>query len=180
MTEQVSAFLDGEMDRERLDKNIQKLLSDKQAMQTYRDYQSIGEMMRGQIPNAKPDLTSQIMAKIEIEPTVLSPNAIQAPSSISVSLPKHDIKTIAPAWSIAASVAAVMVVGLFSWQNTPTEQATFAQAGLVAVPSMSVASAKPASQAVTADAIPAYYFEAHRVSAPSVGSHYIQTVNYAE
>ncbi len=177
MTEQVSAFLDGEMDRERLDKNIQKLLSDKQAMQKYRDYQSIGEVMRGQAPDAKPDLTSQIMAKIEAEPTVLSPNAIQAPSSITTQSLSHGKKTIAPAWSIAASVAAVMVVGLFSWQNVPTEQTTFAQAGLMSTPSIVAA---PASQVATVDAIPAYYIEAHHVSAPSVGSHYIQTVNYAE
>lgn len=175
MTEQVSAFLDGEMDRERLDKNIQKLLSDKHAMHSYQEYQRIGEIMRGQEANVMPNLTSQIMAKIDAEPTVLSPNAIQSPSSANEAINQAG-KSFSPAWSIAASVAAVMVVGLFSWQNAPMEQTTLAQAGLV---SMQPA-AKPSNRIATVDAIPSYYLEAHHVSAPSVGSHYIQTVNYSE
>ncbi len=180
MTEQVSAFLDGEMDRERLDKNVQKLLSDKHAMHTYRDYQRIGEVMRGQEAHSMPNLTSQIMAKIDAEPTVLSPNAIQPPSSTSnESIDRRTKTTTSPAWSIAASVAAVMVVGLFSWQNLPTEQTTIAQADLVSMQPQ-VPAAKPTNRTATVDAIPSYYLEAHHVSAPSVGSHYIQTVNYSE
>lgn len=177
MTEQVSAFLDGEMDRERLGKNIQKLLSDKHAMQTYQDYQRIGEMMRGQHESAmQHDLTSQIMAKIDAEPTVLSPNAIQAPSSLPVDVSAKESKPMSPSWSIAASVAAVMVVGLFSWQNAPTEQSPIVQAGMLKPASVE----QSVNRLATVDSIPARYLQAHRASAPSVGSHYIQAANYTE
>lgn len=176
MTEQVSAFLDGELDRRRLDKNIQSLLSDKQAMQKYRDYQAISDVMRGEHLTTRPDFSSRIMAKIDAEPTVLSPNAIQAPSTIASENTKHVTKSTSAAWSIAASVAAVMVVGLISWQNAPSEQPSFAQAAV----GESAMSEKSINRIATVDSIPDYYLEAHRVSAPSVGSHYIHTVNYSE
>lgn len=176
MTEQVSAFLDGEMDRRRLGKDIQSLLSDKHAMQKYREYQTISSAIRDGAFSVDSDFSSKIMAKIDAEPTVLSPNAIQAPSASTVSSPAPAAKSMPKSWSIAASVAAMMVVGFISWQNAPLEEPTLAQAP-VNEPAIDQS---VENRIATVDTIPAYYLEAHRVSAPSVGSHYIHTVNYAE
>jgi len=79
---------------------------------------------------------------------------------------------------MAASVAAVMMVGLLSWQNFSTEQTTLAQTGVTSPSPAAVAQA--GNRIATIDSIPSHYLEAHHVSAPSVGSHYIQTVNYSE
>lgn len=176
MTEQISAFVDGEMGRERLEKNIKKMLSDKHAMQAYHDYQRIGDAMRGELyQTEKPDLTSQIMASIDAEPTVLSPNAIQpaTPMSATVSVKRPQV------WSIAASVAAVVAVGLLTWQQQSVQDNVFGTT-LAATASPVVPTQTVIKQYAKVNNIPQHYLEAHHVSAPSVGSHYIQSASYAE
>lgn len=178
MSEQVSAFLDGEMEHTQLDKRIQKLLSDKHAVRAYREYQQIGEALRGQSHDqAEHRLTEAVMASIDKEPTILSPNAIPA---VAVEQASRSKSQVAPAWSIAASVAAVMVVGLFSWQQSTTNVPSLAQAQPLPAPLQLVKQVAVANQSASTGRIPQAYLEAHRVSAPSAASHYIQTVNFSE
>jgi sigma-E factor negative regulatory protein RseA len=78
-------------------------------------------------------------------------------------------------WPVAASFAAVMVVGWMVLQN---------QVGNQAAPTM-VAQAAPPQEAVTLPAaseqgVPAEYLMAHQASAPSVSSYYIQSASYTE
>jgi sigma-E factor negative regulatory protein RseA len=68
---------------------------------------------------------------------------------------------IAAGWSIAASFAAVMVVGWMVMQQQT-------QSGDELAP------------VEVAQSIPAEYLTAHQASAPSASSYYIQSVSYAE
>jgi len=141
---------------------VASLHTSKHNAEAWSCYHLIGDAMRG---NAllKPDFKQNLMHKIELEPTVLAPNAIQASRGKMAGL-----KDKLPAtWSIAASFAAVMVVGWMAMhQQVQTDNPS---------PAMEVAQADTGEQA-----IPSEYLMAHRSSVPSTSSYYIQTVNYAQ
>lgn len=175
MSEQISALIDGEVDDAQLTKRIEDVLSNKNAVNVSRDYQMIGDAMRGELASSD-QLTQSIMEKIEQEPTVLSPNAItQLPTQTDTSNSVVTKKPIPRIWSVAASVAAVMVVGLFAInQEVAQPEASFIAAA-------QTAPAKPVNTpTISRASIPTQYLEAHRASAPSVGSHYIQAANFSE
>lgn len=190
MSEQVSEILDGEVETSELAKRLSSMLSNKTAKAAYRDYQLIGDAMRGTY-QYDDKLTQSIMDKIDLEPTILSPSASvkstesqlpesQLPDNINFIHSNNNVKFIPRAWSIAASVAAVMVVGLFvvnQEMHTFMDQTTMAVAQSDEV---TLNGAYQATSALNPASIPEEYLRAHRASAPSVGSHYIQAVNYAE
>jgi sigma-E factor negative regulatory protein RseA len=190
MSEQFSEMLDGEVEQSELAKHLTLMLSNKTARAAYRDYQLIGEAMRGTY-HYDDKLTQSIMDKIDLEPTILSPSASlrsaestvtgsQLPDNVELIHSNSHLKFLPRAWSIAASVAAVMVVGLFVVNQ---EMHTFMDQSTLAVAQHDEATLNGVNQATTAltpAMIPEEYLRAHRVSAPSVGSHYIQAVNYTE
>lgn len=151
MSEQISALIDDEIAAEDAMHIITSMQSQKQAAEAWQYYHLIGDVMRGDAAFSK-DFKQNLMKKIDAEATVLSPAAQKA--STAVSNPTL-IKTKLPAaWSIAASVAAVAVVGLMAFdthvQNTDIAPIEIAQS------------------------IPSEYLLAHRASAPSSGSYYTQ------
>ena len=160
MNEQISALLDDEIAVEDASHLITAVQSNKQAAEAWSQYHLIGDAMRGTVMFST-DFKQNLMQKIDLEATVLSPNA--ALMNISSNVKQHTLtKSKLPvAWSIAASCAAVMVVGWIvlhqqaqnSNELTPVE---------------------------VAQSIPAEYLMAHQASAPSPSSYYIQSVNYAE
>jgi sigma-E factor negative regulatory protein RseA len=78
------------------------------------------------------------------------------------------LKSKLPAtWSIAASFAAVMVVGVMVMQVQTQPNNEFAP--------VAVAEIEPVEQS-----IPAEYLMAHQASAPSASSYYIQSASYSE
>jgi sigma-E factor negative regulatory protein RseA len=104
------------------------------------------------------------MHKLDLEPTVLAPKTAQTPSYEA-----NQLKDKLPVkWTVAASVAAVMVVGWMALQQQ-------VQPGATPGANLEMANAE-----VNEQAIPAEYLSAHRSSAPSTSSYYIQSVNYAE
>jgi sigma-E factor negative regulatory protein RseA len=116
--------------------------------------------MRGNAMLSK-DFKQNLMQKLDMEPTVLAPKAAQYNSQKLAELKdKLPVK-----WSIAASFAAVMVVG---WMALQQQVET-------GVPGMEMAQLETVEQA-----IPNEYLSAHQATAPSTSSYYIQSVNYAE
>lgn len=193
MNEQLSALIDDEIAIEDATHIVASLQTQKQAADAWQQYHMIGDVMRGNVLLSA-DFKSNLMKKLDAEPTVLSPNAIKVNPAI-------ESKTALPAkWSMAASFAAVLVVGYMALQSfsatdsvAPFEVAAVNSANLndVATPvglaSVSTVASSIASevntQELSAQAIPVEYLMAHQASAPSASSYYmqnIQTVSFSE
>lgn len=159
MNEQISALIDDEVAVEDSAHLITMLQSSKQGAEAWSQYHLIGDAMRGDF-NLSPNFKQNLMQKIELEPTVLAPNATLVKSSETLTL-HHKMPAT---WSIAASVAAVMVVGWMALHQ----------------PSESTGNLVADAKSGAATAIPAEYLIAHQTTAPSGSAYYIQTVSYAE
>ncbi len=135
--------------------------SNKQSIDAWSQYHLIGDAMRGDQVLSK-NFKQNLMRQIDMEPTVLAPKSAQINAE-----KMHELKDRLPVkWSIAASFAAVMVVGWMAMhQVQPGSQAS----------AIEIASAD-----VTEQSIPSEYLAAHFSSVPSASSYYIQSVNYAE
>lgn len=159
MSEQLSALMDDEIEIEDAEHLLAALQSSKQAAEVWSHYHLIGDVMRGN-QQLRADFKQNLMQKIELEPTVLAPSAYA--SSTKASDIKHKIPAV---WAIAASFAAVMVVGWMALhQQTQSGNA---------LPTLEVAQADVSEQP-----IPNEYLMAHRASAPSASTYYIQSVSY--
>jgi sigma-E factor negative regulatory protein RseA len=191
MTEQISALLDDEIALEDAEHLMAGMQTNGHAAEVWSQYHLIGDVMRG-ASALSPNFKQNLMAKIDLEPTVLSPNAawanepkafneVDAFNEARGKKQALDVNSKSPAtnfpvvWPVAASFAAVMVVGWMVLQN---------QVGNQAAPTM-VAQAAPPQEAVTLPAaseqgVPAEYLMAHQASAPSVSSYYIQSASYTE
>ncbi len=168
MNEQISALTDDEIAGEDAAHLITAVQSNRQAAEAWSQYHLIGDAMRGAAmfcPDIAfgPNFKHNLMQKIELEATALSPNAALTNRNGAL---KQKGK-IPPTWSIAASFAAVMMVGwMVMHQQT--------QGGNELAP-VEVAQGAAAEQT-----IPAEYLVAHQASAPSASSYYIQSVSYSE
>lgn len=164
MNEQISALLDGEIALEDAAHLITSVQSNKQAAEAWSQYHLIGDAMRNTSMfsvNFKQDL----MLKLDQEPTVLSPNAALSSREMTDKKQVEVTSKIPAVWSIAASFAAVMVVGwMVMHQQTQVNDM---------LPPVEVAQNLPAD-------IPAEYVMAHQASAPSGGAYYIQSVGYSK
>lgn len=155
MNEQISALMDDEIAVDDATHLITAVQSNKQAADAWGHYHLIGDAMRG-ASAFSPEFKQNLMQKLEHEATVLSPNAAL---SKEASNPVKALKKIPTSWSIAASCAAVMVVG---WMAINQQ------------------SGNDLAPIEVAQSIPAEYLLAHQASAPSASSYYIQSVNYSE
>ena len=162
MNEQISALLDDEIAVEDAGHLITAVQSNRQAAEAWSHYHLIGDAMRGTALFSA-DFKQNLMQKIELEATVLSPNA----ALMNLSKEREQqfaAKSKLPAvWSVAASFAAVMVVGLMVMHQQTQSGNDLAPVAIAQVQSL-----------------PAEYLMAHQASAPSPSSYYIQSVNYSE
>lgn len=173
MNEQISALADEELELDDVSNVITMMQSNKQATASWSEYHLIGDAMRSSanFRASKLDLDAglssnfkqNLMQKLELEPTVLSPNAILA----NVHLSHQAHRKVPVVWSIAASFVAVLVVG---WMVLHQQ----IQGSQDSLP-IEVAQAGATDQALAAE-----YLVAHQVSAPSASSYYIQSVSYSE
>jgi len=150
MKDQISALIDGELPIESADHLFIALKAKNEISESWAAYHLIGDVMRG---NAvfKPGFNERFMQKLELEPSILSPR-----SSSSKSL----VKTSA-AWSMAASVAAVMFVGWVVLQQQVHNKVDVAPAQI-------------------AQNVASEYLLAHQSMAPSSTAYYIQPASYSE
>ncbi|NOT14085.1 MAG: sigma-E factor negative regulatory protein [Methylotenera sp.] len=174
MTEQISALIDGALDSEELVQVLQTMYSNKQATEAWHYYHLIGDAMRD-TGTLSAGFKQDLMQQLELEPTVLAPNAVQS----KVEKSDHGKTAIPMPWSIAASVAAITVVAWMALQVQTQPLENVAPIAKVTNPNtnmVALANTKPAK----APEIPAEYLVAHQAFAPSASSYYVQAVSYAE
>jgi sigma-E factor negative regulatory protein RseA len=156
MKEQLSALIDGEIGLD----DAQHLMTSLKAGEmkdTWRQYHFIGDALRGEYL-ASHNMTDKIMAAIGQEPTVLAPNSSVNAVEVSATKPASQFGNT-KLWSVAASVAAVMFVGVMLLQNqiAPNDVLTPVQ---------------------LAQDLPMEYLAAHQSAAPTSVSYYIQPASF--
>lgn len=178
MNEKISALTDDEVAVEDVAQIITVMQSNRQAAELWSEYHLIGDVMRNAANTSfnqfdsdamfSADFKHNLMQKLELEPTVLSPNAALANvHQITIDSLHSQHRKMPLTLSIAASFAAVMVVGWMALHQQTQSGQGFAP--------VEVAQNTAAEQV-----IPAEYLVAHQVSAPSASSYYIQSVSYSE
>lgn len=161
MKDQLSALIDGELEIDSADHLIASAKSGGELKQCWAHYHLIGDVMRGEM-NTHHSLSNRVMSALDAEPTVLAPNRLQELVTEADAIPASNGLAIInnnKLWSIAASVAAVMFVGVMVLQLNQTEE-------LMPVE--------------IAQSVPTEYLQAHQAAAPNGAAYYIQTASYTE
>ncbi|MBM3350723.1 MAG: anti-sigma 24 factor [Betaproteobacteria bacterium] len=167
MTEQISALIDDELSHEEVMRVMSNWQSSRQNVEAWGRYHLIGDAMRGSV-SLSSDFKQNLMNKLELEPTVLAPSAHQEKSSKLIEF-KEKMPRV---WSMAASVAAIMLVGWMAMDQYVNSTDGFAV-------SSAMRGVVPETVVLT-QPIPSEYLAAHHTLAPSASSYYVQTVSYAE
>jgi len=162
MKNQLSALIDGEFDIEEADHLITAMKADGEVKEAWKQYHLIGDAIRGDV-NVEHDLTAKIMQALDNEPTVLAVNKQlqEGKAEGSAAVVKKRIGKTPVFWSVAASVAAVMSVGLMVFD-------------------LQLDGADELSPVELANSVPMEYLQAHQSAAPSGAAYYIQSANYTE
>jgi len=144
MNEQISRLMDGEIEASEMERAC-AALKDDAAMATWTCYHTIGDALRGET-TVTGNVGDAVRRKLTGEPTVVAPrrSAHAGPASW--------------AWAVAASVAAVSVVGWTAYSVIDATPAGFAKAG--------EAGTMRAVQ-MRAVTVPADYLLAHQEYAPA-------------
>ena len=161
MKEQLSALIDGEFDVENANHLLLAAKSEGELKRAWVNYHLIGDVMRGEMQSECP-MAQRVMAALDSEPTVIAPTLAKnnQPNNNQLSAAKQSYKS--PVfWSVAASVAAVMFVGLMLLQQQSLDQTTLAPIEI-------------------AENLPAEYLAAHQTYAPNSAAYYIQNASYTE
>ncbi|MCI0508366.1 MAG: sigma-E factor negative regulatory protein [Gammaproteobacteria bacterium] len=117
--EQISAFLDNELSHENCEQLISTLCKDEGLKSCLERYQLISDSMRNQLPSGiKRDFVRHVMSVVEAEPTILAPAASLSNKSNYQSI----LTRKAAGFAIAASVAAIAVIGVQSKYSEEPEQ----------------------------------------------------------
>ncbi|HEX6137246.1 MAG TPA: sigma-E factor negative regulatory protein [Casimicrobiaceae bacterium] len=144
MSEQISRLMDGEIDASELD-SVCAMLKSEAAMATWGCYHTIGDALRGETAVTR-SVGTAVARHLAQEPTVVAPRT-------------RPVSGVASwAWAVAASVAAVTVVGWTAYtmiDATPAGLAKAREAGTVRAAQM-----RPAT-------VPADYLIAHQEYAPA-------------
>jgi len=157
MKEQLSALIDGEIDIENASYLLLGAKSDGELKQVWVTYHLIGDVMRGDTMH-RASMADRVMDVLVHEPTVLAP---QSAREHNAPLTAKRVYSRSMIWSVAASVAAVMFVGMMLLQHNALDQNT-------------------GSPIQIADALPAEYLVAHQIYAPNSAAYYIQNAAYNE
>lgn len=112
--EKVSAMVDGHHCN---DDNIRQLLDDKEMAEGWQRYHLVGDVLRGEASEQLDiDISAQISAALEDEPTILAPQSWQQRAKAQVIAFAKPVGQVA----IAASAAFVMILGV-QHTNQPEE-----------------------------------------------------------
>lgn len=158
MKDQLSALIDGEFDIESSEHLIASAKSGGELRACWMHYHLIGDAMRGDV-YMRQDFSHRVMTALEAEPTVLAPNYSSAATQPSDKKSHHKKSTTF--WSVAASVAAVMFVGVMVLEQQLNKPEAL-------------------SPVEIAQSVPTEYLQAHQAAAPSSVAYYIQAASYTE
>lgn len=153
MKDQISALVDDEISLHDAEYLYTALKAEGESRECWMTYHLIGDAMRGS-PIFKSDMRSRIMQQLDNAPAVLAPRA-------NVAATVQAAKKSPVLWSVAASVAAVMFVGMVVLQQQPQ-------------------TAEELMPMEIAQNIPAEYLQAHQSLAPSSSAYYIQSAAFTE
>lgn len=156
MKEQLSALIDGEFDTHNADHLLIVAKSDGELRRAWNEYHMIGDVMRGEAVHCR-NAASRILDALEAEPTVIAPTMAKAAQADA----KQPFFKKTAFWSVAASVTAVMFVGLMLLQQQKAEQTLVTPIEI-------------------AESLPNEYLAAHQTYAPNSASYYIQSASYTE
>jgi sigma-E factor negative regulatory protein RseA len=117
MSEEISAFVDGELTTDSAGHCLQRIKQNDDLLRKWDDYHLIGDALRGEI---RPALGASFAQKLAAEPTVLAPRAMQVSSH----------SRWMTALSAAAGVATVAVAAWVALPQTGQEQAAASVAAL--------------------------------------------------
>ena len=123
MNEQLSALIDNELTEADTLRLLGALKNDAQLKQSWDRYHILGDALR-KMPQISADFSAKVMRRLASEPTVLAPQRKTKPAAQRFALP------------LAASFAAVSLVGLLTWQMTQMNQSDSSLARLAAAPSV--------------------------------------------
>lgn len=154
MKDQLSALIDGEFDVASAEHLITSIQSGGEMEGCWQRYHLIGDAMRGD-RYLSADFSARVMNELEAEPTVLAPKAALINNQNER---KKSLFQSNQFWSIAASVAAVMFVGMMVLQQQLTSSEEMAPIEMAQI-------------------VPLEYIQAHQAAAPSAAAYYIQNVN---
>ena len=161
MKDQLSALMDGEFDTESSEHLITSVKSGGELKSCWTHYHLIGDAMRGEVHMSR-DFSHRVMNALEAEPTLL---ATYGQNRVQISSKQSSYKTSSyntpRFWSVSASVAAVMFVGVMVLQQQINQPEVLAPVEI-------------------AQSVPTEYLQAHQAAAPSNAAYYIQTANYTE
>lgn len=155
MKKELSALIDGEFEMEDSEHIMKAMKANGEVNEAWKHYHLIGDAMRGDM-GMQSDFSAKVMEALDAEPTVLAINQ-QAETQKTK---KRRMKT-PMAWSVAASAAAVMFVGLMVFELQLDESADMTPVEI-------------------AQSLPLEYLQAHQSLAPSGSSYYIQSASYKE
>lgn len=160
MKDQLSALVDGEFEIESSEHIITSVKSGGELREAWQHYHLIGDAIRGELGQGnchmRHDFCAHVMQALDAEPTMLGANRDAASKSAPMS--NQWFKT-PKVWSIAASVAAVMFVGLMVLQQQ-------------------LGSSDDMAPVEIAQNLPVEYLAAHQAAAPSSSAYYIQTASF--
>lgn len=161
MKDQLSALIDGELELASSDHIITSIKSGGELKTAWKDYHLIGDALRGEL-SVHPRCCDKIMQALDLEPALLP-----TPTTLIQTInPKNPLKSSlfsSRGWSVAASVAAVMFVGLMVLQQQLSPSASEEMAPIE-----------------IANSMPLEYLRAHQSSAPSGSAYFIQDASFVE
>ncbi|MBI5750864.1 MAG: sigma-E factor negative regulatory protein [Hydrogenophilales bacterium] len=163
MSEQLSALMDGELAPDEMARQISTLKNDNALRQTWAAYHVLGDALR-KSPQLSIDFSAKLARQLAEEPTVLAPQRKPRTSTPRYAMP------------LAASVAAVSLVGVLAWLTVRVNQ-TEAPIALAAAP----VAAKTHETVQFARVVSNPYLLAHQEFSPSYAMEgipaYVRTVS---
>lgn len=111
MKERISALLDGDLDAQAVEPALTSVRASTDVRRQWDTYCLIGDALRGESELDR-NLTASVMARLDLEPTVLAPVAMARPEPTGRML----LKRVLP---LAASVAGVAAVGWLALPKAP-------------------------------------------------------------
>jgi sigma-E factor negative regulatory protein RseA len=157
--EKISALMDGELDGQQAQQQIQLLRNDAELASAWHAFHLIGDAMRNERPLSR-DFSRRLSSRIAAEPTILAPRRGSGKRAVAFAL------------SAAASLSAVALVGWVALSTVPpASQPEIAKAPVTPVPAVP-ASATPSAAAPTLASVPSdgtmnEYLMAHQEFSPS-------------
>ena len=151
MNENISRLMDGELDDAELDRCLADLKS-ADGVQTWVCYHVIGDHLRGTAGAAR-GFPARFAAALAAEPTVLAPHARA----------HRPAQPATFAWAVAATIAAVTVVGWTAFSMVDVPPTAVAKAREAAT--VRAAQVKPPAE------LPADYLMAHQEYSPATAIH---------